>query len=113
MTKKVSNFMRFMSGFLVLVLCLTSIPEIRAKAAEATVDLVGDSIEASSGLVRNGVSYLQTGYLCYLLTADGNAVAGTRAYAFKCPSFVEITEGGEPIFRATSRKGGYVAHMQI
>ena len=109
MRKKTRNFMRFLSGFLVLMLCLTLIPTIQANASDTSVDLVGDSSEATSGRVKYGVSYCQTGYLCYLLTADGNSVAGTSAYAFKCPGFATITAGGSPVFRATSRKGGYVA----
>lgn len=97
---------RIISGILVLMLCLTMLPTLPVKAAGTNVDLVGDSCLASSGYVKDGISYVRTGYLCYLLTADGNAVTGTRAYAFKCPNFNPISGY---VFNATSRKGGYSA----
>lgn len=95
-------------GFLVVTICLTLTPSIDAYASTG-VDLIGDSTPTSVRTIQDGVSYVQTGYLCYLLTSDGNAVSGTRAYAFCCPSFNTITRGGTPIFNATSRKGGYSA----
>lgn len=107
MRKKATNFMRFVSGFLVLMLCLTLLPTIQAKASDTSVDLIGDSRPTSSKLVKYGISCKKTGYLCYLLTADGKAVAGTSAYAFKSPGFETDTSGGTPVFRATARKGGY------
>lgn len=109
MTKKVSNFTRYLVLFLVLMMGLTFLPTIQANAG-TSVDLIGDSSMASSRTVKYGVSYSQTGYLCYLLTADGNKVAGTSAYAFKCPGFCTIGAGGSPIFKASSRKGGYVVN---
>ncbi|MBO5166659.1 MAG: hypothetical protein J6B90_08695 [Lachnospiraceae bacterium] len=109
MTKKGSNFKRFLSKILVLMLVLTVAPTIQVNASDTSVDLIGDSVATSVGTVKDGVGYRQTGYLCYLLTADGNAVAGTQAYAFKCPSFHTIVNGGTPIFHASSRKGGYLA----
>lgn len=109
MTKKVSNFTRYLVLFLVLMMCLTFLPTIQANAG-TSVDLIGDSSTASSKTVKYGISYCQTGYLCYLLTADGNKVAGTSAYAFKCPGFYTIGAGGSPIFKASSRKGGYVVN---
>ena len=105
--KTKQNYVRRILLSVVLMLCLTFIPNIHVNAEGTAVDLIGDSTAVSVGGVKYGVSCHQTGYLCYLLTADGNAVAGTRAYAFKCPSFHTITAGGEPVFRATSRKGGY------
>lgn len=109
MTKKVSNFTRYLVLFLVLMMCLTFLPTIQANAG-TSVDLIGDSSTASSKTVKYGVSYCQTGYLCYLLTADGNKIAGTSAYAFKCSGFYTIGAGGLPIFKASSRKGGYVVN---
>ena len=61
---------RFLSGLLVLMLCLTLMPTITANAGVG-VDLIGDSVPSSVGTIKNGVSYMRTGYLCYLLTADG------------------------------------------
>lgn len=110
MRKKGFNFKSFMYGIVVFMLVSWLAPTITATASNTAVDLIGDSVEASSSTITDGVGYRQTGYLCYLLTADGNAVSGTRAHAFKCPSFYMIENGGAPHFRATSRKGGYVAY---
>lgn len=98
----------FILGFLVLMLSLTLVPEIPSYASTG-VDLIGDSSLADVGGVRYGVSYQQTGYLCYLLTSSGSNVSGTSAYAFKCPGFNTITAGGYPVFYASSKKGNYVA----
>lgn len=84
-------------GFLVLMLCLTLTPNLNAYATTG-VDLIGDSALADVSGVRYGVSYKQTGYLCYLLTSSGDDVSGTNAYAFKCPDFNTITAGGTPVF---------------
>lgn len=105
--KTKQNYVRHILLSLVLMLCMTFIPNIHVNAEGTAVDLIGDSTPASSTIIKYGVSCRQTGYLCYLLTADGNAVAGTRAYAFRCPSFSPITAGGASIFSASSRKGGY------
>ena len=102
------KFKSFLLGFLVLMLCLTLTPNLDAHASTG-VDLLGDSSIADVSGVMYGVSYTQTGYLCYLLTSDGREVSGTSAYAFKCPGFNTITFGGTPYFEATSRKGEYVA----
>lgn len=99
---------RLLSISLVFILCFSLFPSIKSYA-NTGVDLIGDSTPTSVGTIQDGVSYVQTGYLCYLLTKEGNAVAGTRAYAFCCPNFNTITRGGTPIFNATSRKGGYSA----
>ena len=106
MTKKTQNFKRFISAFLVLVLALSFLPELSVKAEESIIDLVGDSVPATTSTFRNGISYCQTGYLCYLLTEDGNAVPGTSAKLFKCAGFNSL---GRQIIRCTSRKGGYSA----
>ena len=64
MTKKTQNFKRFISAFLVLVLALSFLPELSVKAEESIIDLVGDSVPATTSTFRNGISYCQTGYLC-------------------------------------------------
>ena len=63
MRKKTRNFMRFLSGFLVLMLCLTLIPTIQANASDTSVDLVGDSSEATPGRVKYGVRRYGVGML--------------------------------------------------
>lgn len=99
---------RLLAMSLAFVLVFSLLPTIKAHA-NTGVDLIGDSTPTSVGTIQDGVSYVQTGYLCYLLTSDGRAVSGTRAYAFSCPNFNTITRGGTPVFRATSRKGNYSA----
>lgn len=106
MKKKRLNFTRFISAFLVLVFTLSILPEFSVKAEDAVIDLVGDSIEASSKKFTGGISASRTGYLCYLLTSDGKAVPGTSAKLFKCPGYAGLGGG---IIRCTSRKGGYSA----
>ena len=91
------KFKSIILGFLVLVLSFTLVPEIPSYASTG-VDLIGDSSLADVGGVRYGVSYTQTGYLCYLLTSDGRAVYNTEAVALKCPDFNTITAGGTPVF---------------
>lgn len=99
---------RLLSISLAFILCLSLFPSIKANASP-DVDLIGDSTPTSVRTIQDGVSYTQTGYLCYLLTKDGNAVSGTIAYAFSCPNFNTITRGGTPVFHASSRKGDYLA----
>ena len=88
---------RLLSISLAFILCLSLFPTIKANASSA-VDLIGDSSLADVSGVRYGVSYTQTGYLCYLLTSDGRAVSDTEAVALKCPGFNTITAGGTPVF---------------
>lgn len=98
-------FKRILSCFLMFMLCLTVLPDITVNADTTTVDLVANSYSGGADSIPGGVSYARTGFLCYLLTADGNAVSGTQAYAFKCPGFNQISGGC--MFNANSRKGGY------
>lgn len=79
--------------------------------AHATEDYVGIVIDAlgQSGIggnskIRNGISYARTGYLCYLLTADGNTIPGMTAQAFKSPSFNALSGS---VWSCHSKKGGY------
>ena len=88
---------RLLAMSLAFVLVFSLLPTIKAHA-NTGVDLIGDSSLADVGGVRYGVSYSQTGYLCYLLTSSGSKVSGTNAYAFKCPDFNTITAGGTPVF---------------
>lgn len=73
-------------------------------AANAIVDSFGSSNSAGKTPTKNGVSYARTGYLCYLLTKDGNAIAGMTAKAFRSPGCV-LYDGTLSI--AKSRKGNY------
>lgn len=75
-------------------------------AANAIVDSFGSSNSAGKTPTKNGVSYARTGYLCYLLTKDGNAIPGMTAKAFRSPGCV-LYDGTLSI--AKSRKGNYTA----
>ena len=88
---------RLLSISLAFILCLSLFPTIKANASTG-VDLIGNSSLADVSGVRYGVSYKQTGYLCYLLTASGDAVSDTEAVALRCPDFNTITAGRTPVF---------------
>jgi len=69
--------------------------------ASSLVHSTGSSNQGGTDTIINGVSKNRTGYLCYLLTADG-ATTGDPAIAFKSPGFSYI-DGA--VFYGTSRKG--------
>ena len=68
------------------------------------IDALGESGVGGSKKVKNGVTYARTGYLCYLLTADGNTIPGMTAKAFKSPSFNALSGS---VWYCHSKKGGY------
>ena len=74
--------------------------------ASSLVHSTGDSNQGGTDYIPNGVSYTRTGYLAYLLTADGAPVTGTSAVAFSSPGFAYL-DGYS--WYATARKGGYTA----
>lgn len=74
--------------------------------ASSVVHSDGTSNTGGTASIQNGVTYQRTGYLCYLLTADGAAVPGTQAVAFKSPGYSELSGA---VMNCTSRKGGYTA----
>lgn len=59
---------------------------IRAYAGDDLVGVVLDALgydgSGASTEIRNGVTYKRTGYLCYLLKAEGGSIPGMTAYAF-------------------------------
>ena len=70
------------------------------------IDALGKSGIGGNSKIRNGVTYARTGYLCYLLTADGNTIPGMTAQAFCSPGFSELSGS---IWVCNSKKGGYSA----
>lgn len=70
------------------------------------IDALGKSGIGGNSKIRNGVTYARTGYLCYLLTADGNTIPGMTAQAFYSPGFNEL---GGSVWYCNSKKGGYSA----
>lgn len=70
------------------------------------IDALGLSGSGGSSRINNGISYARTGYLCYLLTADGNTIPGMTAQAFYSPGFNALSGSG---WYCHSKKGGYSA----
>lgn len=68
------------------------------------IDALGESGVGGSKKVKNGVTYARTGYLCYLLTADGATIPGMTAQAFYNSNYSELGGSG---WHCTSKKGGY------
>lgn len=75
-------------------------------AAGAIIDSLGRGSTAGTSTIQKGISYTRTGYLCYLLTKDGNPIPGMTAQAFRSPD-CSLHEGTAWI--AKSRKGNYTA----
>ena len=75
-------------------------------AAGAIIDSLGRGSTAGTSTIQKGISYTRTGYLCYLLTKDGNPIPGMTAQAFRSPGCV-LHDGTLSI--AKSRKGNYTA----
>ena len=73
----------------------------KSSSAEST----GQGGTGGNQSITNGVSNSRTGYLCYMLTTDGQAFPGTNAVAFKSPGFSYYS--GTVEWLAKSRKGGY------
>ena len=70
------------------------------------IDALGLSGAGGSSKVVGGVTYARTGYLCYLLTADGATIPGMTAQAFYSPGFNAL---GGSAWYCHSKKGGYSA----
>lgn len=75
-------------------------------AAGAIIDSLGRGSTAGTSTIQKGISYTRTGYLCYLLTKDGNPIPGMTAQAFRSPD-CSLHEG--TVWIAKSRKGNYTA----
>ena len=75
-------------------------------AAGAIIDSLGRGSTAGTSTIQKGISYTRTGYLCYLLTSDGNSIPGMTAQAFRSPD-CNLHEG--TMWIAKSRKGNYTA----
>ena len=98
---------RLLATSLAFILVFSLLPTIKAHASSTpSVDLVVSNSSVDVNSVHNGISYTKTGYLCYLLTEDGNAVKGTSAKAFKSPGFSYWTDV-PCVFKANTRRGDY------
>lgn len=76
-----------------------------AEEIAAMYNGTSNSSHGGNSYIPNGVSRARTGYLCYLLTKDGNTT-GLPAYAFKSPGYNGIPDS---IWVCTSRRGQSVS----
>lgn len=110
---KIKKVLQYLSLSVIALTVALSINTIQAHAydfsgwAKSIVDSQGADGTASVGSVPYGISTSKTGYLCYLLDKNGNAVPGTDAIALSSSGFSFYPGSREWI--AESRLGGYVA----
>lgn len=110
---KIKKVLQYLTILAIALTVALSINTIQAHAydfsgwAKSIVDSQGADGTASVGSVPYGVSTSKTGYLCYLLDKNGNAVPGTDAIALSSSGFSFYPGSREWI--AESRLGGYVA----
>lgn len=76
------------------------------RLATMFVDAVGGASGGNNTFdtIQGGISYKRTGYMCYLLTKDGNTIPGMTAKAFYSPGYSELSGA---IWGCYSKKGGY------
>ena len=76
------------------------------KLAQMFVDAVGGASGGNNtfDIIQGGISYKRTGYMCYLLTKDGNTIPGMTAKAFYSPGYSSLSGATWQCF---SKKGGY------
>ena len=113
--KKVLHYLSISAIALILALSLNTLQahasEIDQKEMDAffgktsSAESTSQSGTGGNQSITNGVSNSRTGYLCYILTTDGQAFPGTNAVAFKSPGFSFYS--GTVEWLAKSRKGGY------
>lgn len=89
MDKQISIFKYKHKLLIFLAAFLISITALQPKMTVYADDLVGVILDAlgydGSGAtteIKNGVTYARTGYLCYLVKAEGGNIPGMQAYAF-------------------------------
>lgn len=73
-------------------------------SVSVTVDSMSVDFGSSNSQFKGGVTYARTGYLCYLVEANGGLIDGMQAYAFKCAGYNAL--GGET-WALKSKKGNY------
>ena len=76
------------------------------KLAQMFVDAVGGASGGNNTFdtIQGAISYKGTGYMCYLLTKDGNTIPGMTAKAFKSPGYSQLSGA---TWQCYSKKGGY------
>lgn len=112
LTKKAYQSFKLAMLSLLLMLIFSAYPlTVHAdSAAGAIIDSLGKGSATTSTHIEKGVTYARTGYLCYLLTKDGNSIPGMTAKVF-LSSGTELYDGTVCI--AKSRKGNYSATSYV
>ena len=103
---------RLLVLLLILALIISSFIQtplpVQAAGGGPSVSVTVDSVSADFGSLsskfKGGVTYARTGYLCYLVKADGGLIDGMQAKAFKCEGYNAL--GGEE-WMLKSKKGNY------
>lgn len=105
---KIKKLLQTFSIFVIALVCTLTINTLPTHAttiqdvANAIADLIGVSGSGESAIVPEGIAATRTGYLCYILEANGNN-PGLDAYAFKSNS--EFTDLPGAINYIRSRRG--------
>ncbi len=99
--------------FMIIVAIIFQTP-IEAQAEDFNINSLAqmfvDAVGGASGgnntfdTIQGGISYKRTGYMCYLLTKDGNTIPGMTAKAFYSPGYSELAGA---TWQCYSKKGGY------
>lgn len=85
------------------MLFMNNLPTVHADGG-VSVDVESSDFKGGSSTYQGGVTYLRTGYLCYLVQKNGTLIDGMTAKAFKCSGYSAL--GGE-YWDCYSKKGGY------
>lgn len=97
----------FALSMLMLSSTLIVYAEDGVPSAAQIVDGIGKNGAGGSGKIPGGISYTRTGYLCYLVEANGGgSISGMQAKAFRSPGFEKLS-GAE--WYCHSKKGDYSA----
>lgn len=116
---KIKSLIAHIILLITAIMCTLTLNSIKVHAseidftswAEALVDSASSNSSVGNQTIKHGVWYSYTGYLCYLLDTNGNAVPGTNAIAFKSPGFSYYTSQADTKHIMKSRKGGYTSNV--
>ena len=105
MIKKSKNFIRYFSLSLVLMLCMTLIPNLDAYAYDVSAYVSGDDLPSTTTTYAEGISPTKSGYMVYVVDQNGNAVSPDAK--FVSSSSYTFNRGADAIWSVNSRLGGY------
>lgn len=112
------KIIQFLLGLFITIPIFLNTPiTVKANEAREVADTVisglgvnstSNNVSGGTSAITNGVSYTRTGYLCYLLTKEGEVVP-YPAYAFHSPAYNEIPNSQ---WVCTSRRGHTVSNWK-